>query len=90
MPLDDTLPSTQPEPHTASERSTEQEQVRAVLADLPARQSTMLLLRYAGFRYRELAKICQVNPSPVGTLLARAEHAFEARYRERWGSGEAD
>ncbi len=90
MPVDDSLPSPQPEPHTAAERSMEQEQVRAVLADLPARQATMLLLRYAGFRYRALAEICEVNSSSVGTLLARAERAFEARYRERWGNSETD
>jgi len=89
MPPDESLPSSQPEPHVAVERNVEQEQVRAALADLPARQATMLLLRYAGFRYRELAEICQVSPASVGTLLARAERAFEARYRERWGTGEA-
>ncbi len=87
LPPDEDVPADQPAPHTVAEQNEERQRVHAVLAELPARQSTMLLLRYAGFRYRELADICQVAPASVGTLLARAERAFEARYRERWPEG---
>jgi len=82
-------PAEQPTPHAIAEQNEERDRVRAVLAELPSRQSTMLLLRYAGFRYRELADICQVAPASVGTLLARAERAFEAQYRARWPEEES-
>jgi RNA polymerase sigma-70 factor (ECF subfamily) len=60
-------------------RSEERAYVQAVLARLPERQSKLLLLRYAGFSYAEIAAIVQVAPGSVGTLLARAERAFVAK-----------
>ncbi len=59
----------------------ERQRVRAVLAELPERQAQLLLLRHLGLSYKELAAALDVAPSSVGTLLARAEQAFEARYR---------
>jgi RNA polymerase sigma-70 factor (ECF subfamily) len=41
-----------------------------------------LLLRHAGLSYKELAEALQVAPGSVGTLLARAEAAFERAYAE--------
>ena len=56
--------------------------VREVLAHLPERQVQILLLRHAGLSYGELATTLGVAPGSVGTLLARAERAFQQRYRE--------
>jgi len=75
-----------PDPAEAAVRREEQERVRKVLADLPARQSQMLLMYYAGLSYQELAQAIGVAPTSVGTLLARAKTAFESGYRARYGA----
>ena len=59
--------------------------VRAVLAEMKARDAELLLLRTDGLAYREIAQVLGVQPSSVGTLLARAEREFERRYRARYG-----
>lgn len=59
--------------------------VRAVLATLKPRDAQLLLLRTGGMPYREIARTLGVQPSSVGTLLARAEREFERRYRARHG-----
>jgi RNA polymerase sigma-70 factor (ECF subfamily) len=59
-------------------RAEERARVRAALAVLPERQARMLLLRYAGLSYAELAQALEIAPGSVGTLLARAEQAFVA------------
>jgi len=55
--------------------------VRQALLELPERQVQLLLLRYAGLSYRELAEALDLAPGSVGSLLARAEAAFEKAYR---------
>ena len=57
--------------------------VRAVLAELPERQQTYLLLRSAGLSYAEIAQATGVAPASVGALLARAEREFRRKYHER-------
>jgi RNA polymerase sigma-70 factor, ECF subfamily len=59
--------------------------VRESLAELPPQQSQLLMLRYAGLSYQELAQALDVAPTSIGTLLARAERAFEVRYRAAAG-----
>ena len=61
-------------------RREERERVRAALARLPERSAKLLLLRYAGLAYAEIAAALQVAPSSVGTLLVRAERAFLQTY----------
>ena len=68
--------------HVARE---EQQQVRAVLGVLPWRQAALLLLRSEGLRYAEVARVMQVNPTSVGTLLARAQQAFRKEFVRRYG-----
>jgi RNA polymerase sigma-70 factor (ECF subfamily) len=58
------------------------EKVRAALAELPERQTQLLLMRQMGFSYAELADCFGVAPSSVGTLLARAADAFRVAYKE--------
>jgi len=64
------------DPAAEALRAEERAQVRAVLAQLPLPQAQLLILRQAGFAYKELAEILEVAPGSIGTLLARAERAF--------------
>jgi len=64
-------------------RTDDRQTVRLALAALPQQQAQILLLRHAGLSYRELAEALGVAPGSVGTLLARAEIAFEKSYLKR-------
>jgi RNA polymerase sigma-70 factor (ECF subfamily) len=68
-------------PAAAVERRETQAQVRRVLATMSRRKAQLLILRYTGHSYAEIADILDVAPGSVGTMLARAEQAFERRYR---------
>ena len=69
-------------------RTDDRQAVRRALANLPQRQAQLLLLRHAGLSYRELAEALGIAPGSVGTLLARAEIAFERSYlRSASGQG---
>lgn len=57
--------------------------VREVLAQLPERQQTYLLLRSIGLSYAEIAQATGVAPASVGSLLTRAEREFRRKYYER-------
>jgi RNA polymerase sigma-70 factor, ECF subfamily len=70
----------QSDPQDEYLRREERERVRVALARLPERTAKLLLLRHAGLAYAEIAAALQVAPGSVGTLLARAERAFEATY----------
>ena len=59
--------------------------VRTVLAALKPRDAQLLLLRSSGLAYRELAQTLGIEARSVGTLLARAEQAFERKFRMRYG-----
>lgn len=72
----------EPGPETLAERAEEQRVVRAALARLKPRHTQLLTLRYNGLSYREIAEVLGVAPGSVGTLLARAERAFQRVYRE--------
>jgi RNA polymerase sigma-70 factor (ECF subfamily) len=69
-------------------RAERQHRVRAVLAKLKPLQAQLLVLRASGHSYKELADALDVEPGSVGTLLARAEAAFEDRYLEHFGGEE--
>jgi RNA polymerase sigma-70 factor, ECF subfamily len=62
--------------------------VRAVLAEIKPAQAQLLLLRASGDSYKELSAALEIEAGSVGTLLVRAEAAFEERYRELFGSEE--
>ena len=67
----------------AVERAELQGAVRAALDSLPERDRKLLLLRYEGYSYQELAELVQVAPTSIGTLLSRAHAAFRASLSER-------
>jgi RNA polymerase sigma-70 factor (ECF subfamily) len=60
--------------------------VRAVLSALNRRNSELLLLRSEGLSYRELATALNINPSYIGSLLARAQADFRKEYTKRYGN----
>jgi RNA polymerase sigma-70 factor (ECF subfamily) len=62
--------------------------VRETLDTLSPRDREILLLRQEGLRYREIARILDVAPTSVGTLLARALKRFADAYKkENDGNG---
>lgn len=63
------------------ERIQTRQNVRTVLAQLKSRSAQLLILRYSGFSYRDIAAALEIAPGSVGTLLARAEQEFEERYQ---------
>jgi RNA polymerase sigma-70 factor (ECF subfamily) len=67
------------------ERVEDRMRVRSALAGMKPRDAQLLLLRYSGLTYKELAETLEVAPSSVGTMLARAEKSFEERYRRLEG-----
>jgi DNA-directed RNA polymerase specialized sigma24 family protein len=50
--------------------------VRAALVQLRPRDAELLLLRYSGADYRDLAQTLHIDGAQVGMRLARAERAF--------------
>jgi RNA polymerase sigma-70 factor (ECF subfamily) len=63
-----------------AEQRIEAQRVRAALAAMPPRAAQLLILRHAGLSYAEIAQALDVSPASVGSLLARAEKAFEEQY----------
>jgi RNA polymerase sigma factor (sigma-70 family) len=63
----------------------EQEQVRRVLATIPARDAELLLLRANDVRYEEIAVAMGLNVGSVGTLVGRAKATFRKEYVKRYG-----
>jgi RNA polymerase sigma-70 factor (ECF subfamily) len=76
-------PPAQLDPQAELARAEDRALVRAVIAELPERQGRLLLLRYAGLSYGEIAGALDLAAASVGTLLARAERAFEAAYARK-------
>jgi RNA polymerase sigma-70 factor (ECF subfamily) len=68
------------------ERAEARARVRWVLTQIQPRSAKILLLRYSGLSYAEIAAAIGVSPNSVGTLLARTEREFEERYRALEGS----
>ena len=58
------------------ERAERQERARAALAQLNPRDREVLMMRYSGFSYRDIAEAVGLEPGSVGTKLARAERRF--------------
>jgi RNA polymerase sigma factor (sigma-70 family) len=59
----------------------ERQHVRRALAKMNQKQSQLLVLRYSGLSYKEIASTLQLAPASIGPLLLRAEREFEKQYR---------
>jgi RNA polymerase sigma factor (sigma-70 family) len=68
-------------PAETLERTEENRLARRALAKMSERQSQLLILRYTGLSYREIAEALDLSPTSVGPLLLRAEREFEKHYR---------
>jgi RNA polymerase sigma-70 factor (ECF subfamily) len=68
------------DPEAAALRNEQQNRVRDALAQLPERQMKLLLLRNAGLSYPEIARLLDLAPGSIGTLMARAGRAFQQAY----------
>ncbi|WNC17785.1 RNA polymerase sigma factor SigX [Brevibacillus brevis] len=60
--------------------------VRDVLAMLDERERTLLVMKYSGFAYAELARATGTEVSSVGTLLIRAKSKFRKLYDRMRGA----
>jgi RNA polymerase sigma-70 factor (ECF subfamily) len=58
--------------------------VRDVLRRIGQRQAALLILRHSGLSYREIADATGVALGSVGTLLSRAEQAFQRAYQRMY------
>lgn len=77
-------PGAPEDPEEAFVRGSERARAREALDRLAERDREMLLMRYEGFSYKEIADVVKVAATSIGTLLARAERRFlEALEGER-------
>jgi RNA polymerase sigma factor (sigma-70 family) len=54
---------------------------RLALAQMNPRQAEILIMRYSGIAYKEIAQELGLAPTSIGPLLLRAEREFETCYR---------
>ncbi|MGA2490278.1 MAG: sigma-70 family RNA polymerase sigma factor [Anaerolineales bacterium] len=52
-----------------------------VLAKMNPRQAELLVMRYSGMAYKDIARVLDLSPTSIGPLLLRAEREFEKAYR---------
>ena len=69
-------PAAMAAPDEVMESAERRVRVRRALDTLAERERRMLLLRYEGFSYREIATALDLHEASVGTLLARAKEQF--------------
>lgn len=75
--LDDLQDKPEWDPAEQVEKAQEIQKVRQALLRLKPRSAQLLVLRYSGLSYAELAEALGIAPGSVGTLLVRAEREFE-------------
>jgi RNA polymerase sigma factor (sigma-70 family) len=68
--------ATAADPEHLVEAAEQRREVRRALSRLPERTAAVLMLRYSGLSYAEVATALQVRVGNVGTLLRRAEDAL--------------
>ena len=59
----------------------EQQWVRMALGQMNPRQAELLIMRYSGMAYKDIAAALNLSPTSIGPLLLRAEREFEQCYR---------
>jgi RNA polymerase sigma factor (sigma-70 family) len=70
------VPSEPDSPEHGVERQEARARARRALDALGPRDREILLMRYSGFTYGEIAQAVDVAATSIGTLLARAERRF--------------
>lgn len=65
-------------------RKEEIENVRNVMDKLKEQDKKLLLLRYSGLKYKEIAEILEIESANIGTMLVRAQKKFRDLYKENW------
>jgi RNA polymerase sigma-70 factor (ECF subfamily) len=70
------------DPQEHAVREEQRHEARKLLATLPERQSTALILRYSGLSYAEVAAALHMPADQVGTLLRRAEAALRKEIQD--------
>lgn len=69
---------------SSEEQCIQQEEITGVqstLKEMDERERTLLLMKFSGFQYKEIADAIHIEVSSVGTLLARAKAKFRKMYR---------
>jgi len=59
----------------------DQRLARIVLSQMNPRNAELLVMRYSGLAYKDIATALNLSPTSIGPLLLRAEREFEKRYR---------
>jgi RNA polymerase sigma factor (sigma-70 family) len=59
----------------------EQGIARKILSQMKPQQARILILRYSGMHYKEIADAMGIPATSIGPLLVRAEREFEKQYR---------
>jgi RNA polymerase sigma-70 factor (ECF subfamily) len=77
-------PSARSGPLESLIREEQRARVQVALGSLKPISARLLLLRYVGFSYRELATTLKINPASVGQLLLRATSEFKSKYSEMY------
>jgi RNA polymerase sigma factor (sigma-70 family) len=70
-------------------KNAERDVVKQVLMQLSERDRQILLLRYSGYRYEEIAQILGIRQEIVGTVLSRAQQRFKRLYQREEGVAHA-
>jgi RNA polymerase sigma-70 factor (ECF subfamily) len=78
-----------PDPLAEVLRDERARRVRAVLAKLKPAHARILILRASGLSYKELAESLGLKLGTIGTMLVRAEAAFQKRFRRMYEQEEA-
>jgi len=77
MNLEQAVEDRPAEIHEAAE---ERRMARTALAQMNPRQSQLLVMRYSGMSYKDIASALNLSPTSIGPLLLRAEREFEKQY----------
>lgn len=68
-------------PHEIFNQKEDQHIAQVALAHMNPRQAEILVMRYSGLAYKDIAAALNLSPTSIGPLLLRAERDFEKRYQ---------
>ena len=63
------------------EKNEDRQIAQMALAKMNRRQAELLVMRYSGMAYKDIARNLSLSPTSLGPLLLRAEREFEKKYR---------